>query len=116
MELNIASDDILKMGNQLLNLERLYKEYAEEDVKNWLYGCKNNEYSFKDGIWCDFWNRGYPIKVTKVFLRKSDKSVMVGGINMVDGKEDEEFFSYIKNFREIKQVVEQVIPSFAFSY
>jgi len=114
MIFDIKLDNILEMGNQLRNLEYLYKEYAEEDVKNYLYGCPNHEYSFKDGIWCDFWNRGYPIKVAKVFLRDFDKSVMVGGINMVNGKEDEEFFSYMVNFREIRQVVEQVIPSFYF--
>ena len=112
MEVDIAYDNILKMGDQLYNLEQLYKVYAEEDVKNWLYGCKNHEYSFRDGIWCDFWNRAYPIKVTRVFLRESDKSVMVGGLNMANDKESEEFFSYMMNFRQIQRVVEQVIPSF----
>lgn len=112
MLVDIKCDNILKMGNQLLNLEYLYKKCANEDVKSWLYGCKNYEYSFRDGIWCDFCNRGYPIKVTKVFLRESDKSVMVGGTNMLDDKEDEEFFSYMMNLRQIQQVVEQLIPSF----
>lgn len=112
MIVDIKCDNILEMGNQLRNLETLYKEYVEEDVKNYLYVCPNHEYSFRYGIWCNFWNRGYPIKVTKVFLRKTDKSVMVGGTNMLDNKEDEEFFSYIMNYREIQQVAEQVLPSF----
>lgn len=115
---NIEIDftDIIGMGDRISFLERLYKEFAEEDVKNCLYGCKNHECSVRDGIWCDFWNRGYPIKVTKVFLRESDKSVMVGGINMANNKEDEEFFSYIVNFREMKKIVEEVIPSFVYGY
>ena len=112
MAVDIAYDDILVMGDQIHDLILLYKEYAEEDVKRWLMGTEKHESIVRGGIWCDFWNRGYPIKVNKVKLRESDKSVMVCGENLATGKDDdEEFFSYICNFRQMQQIVAEVIPS-----
>lgn len=107
--MEIAYDNILDMGFQIKGLINLYKVYAEHDVHTFLEEIPNHEYKLKDEVLVRFWNRGYAINVNKVRLRK-DGEVMACGINLYNDKEDEEFFSYILHFTDMKEVVDNVIP------
>ena len=105
--MNLDYKDIVHFGEQLLTLERMYKQFAEEDLREYLWWRKSVK--LNDNVLCSFWNRGYSIEVEEVKLRESDDSVMVCGKNLYDNKQTEEFFSYILSYRDMKRIVEQIL-------
>lgn len=108
--MNIAYDDTIIMGQQIESLEYKYKNFVEEDIVYLLQQMPSHEMNLQDDLFVHFWNRGYPILVKKVRLRESDNALMVVGKSYFNAeKEDEEFFSYMMNFRQIKRIAEQIL-------
>jgi len=102
--------DIVVLGRQIQTLEEDYKEIAEFELAGCLRTAPNNEMMLKESVLVECWNRRYSFNVKKLRLRQSDESVMIVGDYF--GKEDieEEFFSYIWNFKDMKRIVDQIIP------
>ena len=105
--MQIDYEDIRVMGNQIGNLIDLYKEYVAIDLRAMLYAAPNKSITLRDDMWVDCWNKGFSFLVKSVKLR-SDNSVMIVGEYC--GKEQVEFFSYIINFRQMKQIADQILP------
>lgn len=102
----IDYEDMRAMGNQIDHLIELYKEFVVSDLQAMLYAAPNKSITLREDVWVDCWNRGWGFLVKSVKLR-NDNSVMIVGEYC--GKEDDEFLSYIYNFKQIKQIADQIL-------
>lgn len=108
MVIDFENIDIL--GRQIQTLEEDYKELAEFELAGWLRAAPNNEITLTESVYVDCYNRVYAFNVKKLKLRnKNDNSVLIVGEYC--NKEDvAEFFTSIWNFKQMKRIVEQIIP------
>lgn len=104
--MQIDYEDMRVMGNQIDHLINLYKEYVAIDLRTMLYAAPNKTITLRDDVWVDCWNRGYGFLVKSVKLRDDDSVMIVGEYCE---KEDDEFLSYINNFKQIKQIADQIL-------
>jgi hypothetical protein len=108
MKVYFDFDDINDFGDRIESLEELYRKLAEKEIFKLLKDSDNREITLKKLIVVDCWNRGYSFVVKKLKLRKDDSVMIVGDYA---GKNDvTEFFSYICNFKHVKQIIEEVLP------
>ena len=81
------------------------REEAELRLKNYFHFSKKNEIKLNNPVYCSFWNRGFDIKVDKVFIE--DGIIFVGG-KTFNGENTTEFFNYIFSDNSLNQLFEQI--------
>ena len=81
------------------------REEAELRLKNYFHTSKTKEIKLNNSVYCSFWNRGFDIKVDKVFIENG--SIFVGG-KTFNGGYTTEFFNYIFSDNSLNQLFEQI--------
>ena len=81
------------------------REEAELRLKNYFHHSKEKEIKLNNSVYCSFWNRGFDIKVDKVFIENGN--IFVGG-KTLNGEYTTEFFNYIFSDNSLEQLFEQM--------
>ena len=81
------------------------REEAELRLKNYFHSSKKSEIKLNNPVYCSFWNRGFDIKVDKIFIENG--IIFVGG-KTSNGGYTTEFFNYIFSDNSLNQLFEQI--------
>ena len=81
------------------------REEAELRLKNYFHSSKMTEIKLDNPVYCSFWNRGFNVKVDRVFIENN--AVFVGG-KTSNGGDTTEFFNYIFSDTSLDQLFEQI--------
>ena len=81
------------------------REEAELRLKNYFHSFKIEEIKLDNPVYCSFWNRGFDIKVDRVFIENN--IVFVGG-KTLQGDNTTEVFNNIFSDISLDQLFEQI--------
>lgn len=81
------------------------REEAELRLKNYFHSSKIEEIKLDNHVYCSFWNRGFDVKVDRIFIENNN--VFVGG-KTFHGDNTTEFFNYIFSDNSLDQLFEQI--------
>jgi hypothetical protein len=102
---DLANESIRTLCKMNRSVFYAIREEAELRLKNYFHSSKIEEIKLNNPVYCSFWNRGFDIKVDRVFIENN--TVFVGG-KTSNGSNTTEFFNYIFSDNSLNQLFEQI--------